>query len=168
MLPSAILPNTSSREILDAALTIASDSFLFLSSITDFMSSCETANILSPALGTCSKPSTLTAAEGPASLTVLPLSSIMARTRPVIVPDIMLSPVRRVPFWMSTVATGPLPLSSWASMTAPRASLAGLARSSFISATRRIFSKSSSMPWPVLQEIRHTGVSPPHSSGTRP
>src|SRR6478752_4345436 len=42
----------------------------------------------------------------------------------------MESPTRSVPDWMSTVATAPRPLSSFASMAMPRASLFGLERRS--------------------------------------
>lgn len=97
-MPSAMLLNMSSSETLEEVFIIDSLSFLLRSSITCFISVWETAYIESPELGTSSRPSTLTAMEGPASLTVLPLSSIMARTLPVTVPEMRLSPVRRVPF----------------------------------------------------------------------
>ena len=54
----------------------------------------------------------------------------------------MVSCIRSVPFWTSTVATGPLPLSSLASMTVPFASLFGFALSSRTSACRSIISSS--------------------------
>ncbi len=75
--------------------------------------------MLSPALGTSSSPSTETAIDGPAALTALPLSSNMARTRPIVVPERILSPVCSVPFCTMMFATGPLPLSSLASMMVP-------------------------------------------------
>lgn len=53
--------------------------------------------MVSPALGTSSNPRMETAIEGPALLTVLPLSSIIALTRPVVVPEMMESPVFSVP-----------------------------------------------------------------------
>ena len=65
--------------------------------------------------------------EGPAFLTWLPLSSTMARTWPMIDPVTRVSPVRSVPRWTRTVATGPRFLSSLASMTVPLACLSGLA-----------------------------------------
>ena len=52
-----------------------------------------------------------------------------------------------------TVETYPLPLSKEASITVPTAFLSGLAFNSKISDSRRTFSKSSSIPCPVLAEI---------------
>ena len=54
-----------------------------------------------------------------ALFTALPLSSNIARTRPMVVPDKMLSPVRSVPVCTMMLATGPLPLSSFASIIVP-------------------------------------------------
>ncbi|MPN38580.1 hypothetical protein SDC9_186104 [bioreactor metagenome] len=68
---------------------------------------------------------------------------------------------------MSIVATGPLPLSSFASITTPFANLLGLALSSAISATSKIDSSSLSMPIFVTAETGTQITSPPHSSGTR-
>ena len=55
-------------------------------------------------------------ATGPASSTVSPFSSSMARTRPNASPATIESPTRSVPRWTSTVATGPRPRSRWASI----------------------------------------------------
>ena len=57
-----------------------------------------------------------------------------------------MSPTRSVPVWTMIVATGPRPLSSWASMIVPTASRFGFALSSWRSATSRMISSSSSMP----------------------
>ena len=58
----------------------------------------------------------------------------------------MESPTCKVPFCTRTVATGPLPLSSCASITRPLAFRLGLAFSSFTSAVKRIISRSSGIP----------------------
>ena len=59
---------------------------------------------------------------------------------------------RSVPDWTSTVATAPRPLSRFASMATPRASLSGLARrSSAASAVSRTASSSWSMPCVLLR-----------------
>ena len=78
----------------------------------------------------------------------------------------MKSPTRRVPFCTSTVATGPRPLSSSASMTRPLARLSGLAFSSRISAVSRIVSSRLSMPSPVFAETGTNSVLPPQSVAT--
>ena len=105
-----------------------------------------TAKNSSPASGTPSKPCTSTGMEGPASLTFLPWSFIRARTRPENWPHTKLSPWCRVPSWMSTVATGPRPLSSLASTMRPWAGLLGLALRSMISDCRATSSSRSSRP----------------------
>ena len=56
---------------------------------------------------------------------------------------------RRVPRWTSTVATGPRPLSSWASMTMPSAGRSGLALRSSTSACSRMASSSLSRLVPL-------------------
>ena len=76
------------------------------------------------------------------------------------------SPALSVPFSTKSVATGPLPLSSLASITVPFASLFGLALSSFTSATSSTFSSSSSIPMPVFADTGTAITSPPHSSTT--
>ena len=83
------------------------------------MRSSATAWKSSPASGTSPMPMISTGTEGPASVTFWPLSLVMARTRPTAVPAMITSPCFRVPFCTSRVATGPRPLSSRASMTAP-------------------------------------------------
>ena len=77
-------------------------------------------------------------------------------------------PVLKVPFWTSNVATGPFPLSKFASITTPVASALGLALRSWISATSKMYSNNSSIPVPCSAETFTTMVSPPQSSGTRP
>ena len=64
------------------------------------------------------------------------------------------------------VATGPRPLSSRASMISPLAGVSLGALSSSTSACNSTFSRSSSIPWPVLAETSMNGESPPYSSGT--
>ena len=146
--------------------SLASNFLFSTSSRASFSSS--TAAKSSPALGTSARPMISTGTEGPASFTVLPLSSRITRTRPTAVPAIIVSPVRSVPVCTRTVAIGPLPLSILASMTTPFASLSGLALSSRTSAVRFTISSSSSMPSPVFAETGTQITSPPHSSQTRP
>ena len=122
---------------------------------------------MSPPTGTSPRPVISTGTEGPASCTRRPLSSIMERTRPTVVPATIVSPECRVPFCTSTVAMGPMPLSSLASITVPLAARSGLALSSSMSAVRIIISSRSSRPALVTAETGIQGVSPPHSSGTR-
>ena len=88
----------------------------------------------SPARGTSSKPRTSTGVAGGASRRRSPRSLSMARTRPKVIPATKGSPSRRVPSWMMTVATGPLPRSSRLSMIRPRAGRSGAALRSSISA----------------------------------
>ena len=65
----------------------------------------------SPASGTSDRPWISTGIAGPASCTALPVSSVIARTRPNTAPASTMSPRFSVPDCTSTVATGPLPLS---------------------------------------------------------
>ena len=109
-----------------------------------------------------------TALDGPALVTRLPMSFSSARTRPNVSPTTMMSPTLSVPVWTSAVATGPRPLSSFASTIVPIASRFGLALSSWRSATSRIISISSSSPRRVLAETGTSGTSPPYSSTTIP
>ena len=119
----------------------------------------------SPASGTSERPSTSTGTDGPAFFTFSPRSLIIARTLPKVVPAMMESPIRSVPFCTRTVATGPRPLSSCASMMTPRASRFGFALSSLTSATRRTISRRSFMPCFCFAETGTMMVSPPQSSG---
>ena len=73
----------------------------------------------SPGDGSCSRPSTSTGVDGPATLSGRPRSSMSARTRPTTGPAMMLSPTRSEPSCTSTVATGPRPRSSLVSSTVP-------------------------------------------------
>ena len=77
----------------------------------------------------------------------------------------MESPTWSVPFWTRTVATGPLPLSSCASITRPLAFRLGLAFNSFTSAVKRIISRSSGIPSFVWADTGTNTVLPPQSSG---
>ena len=120
----------------------------------------------SPASGTVDRPSTWTGVDGPADLTCSPLSLIIARTLPHAAPATIGSPTLSSPLSTSTVATGPRPLSSWASITMPLARPVGLAVSSSSSATTCSCSIRSSTPTPWSADISTTIVSPPHDSGT--
>ncbi len=73
-----------------------------------------------------------------------------------------------VPRCTRTVATGPRPTSSCASITTPDAGALELALSSPTSATSKIMSMSSSRFSRCLAETSTTTVSPPQASGTRP
>ena len=90
----------------------------------------------------------------------------MARTLPWDAPAEIKSPTLRVPFCTSTVATGPRPLSSSASITRPLAFLLGLAFNSSTSAVKRTISNKSEIPSPVLADTGTKMVLPPQSSET--
>mmetsp|Transcript_10027 Transcript_10027/g.18938 ORF Transcript_10027/g.18938 Transcript_10027/m.18938 type:complete len:328 (-) Transcript_10027:690-1673(-) len=122
----------------------------------------------SPAVGTSFSPRNCTGKDGVAYSTFSPRSLVMERTRPQAPLHTMMSPTARVPFCTSTVATAPLLRSKWASTTVPVAPAWGLALSSATSAVSRIISRRSSMPSPFLALMGTMGVSPPHSSLTRP
>ena len=107
---------------------------------------------VSPACGVPSKPNTCTGVEGGASRTLFPLSSNIARTLPWYIPATNGSPILKVPFWTRIVAVIPLPLSSWASTTAPRASLSGFAFKSSNSASSNIFSNNCSTLVPCFAD----------------
>ena len=77
----------------------------------------------------------------------------------------MVSPTRRVPFCTSTVATGPLPLSSSASITRPLPLRFGFAFNSRTSAVRSTISRRSVTPSLVCAETGTKIVLPPQSSG---
>ena len=119
----------------------------------------------SPASGTSDRPWISTGIAGPALVTALPFSSVIARTRPNTAPASTMSPRFSVPECTSTVATGPLPLSRRDSMTMPRAGAFFGAFSSSTSACSRIASSSSSMPAPVFADTGMNCASPPYSSG---
>src|ERR1039457_5192367 len=106
--------------------------------------------------------------DGPASLTILPFSSSIARTRPNTEPTNTASPRRIVPDCISTVATGPLPLSRRASITNPLACVVRGAFNSNTSACNKTPSSNLSMPCPDLEETSTNIESPPQSSGTTP
>ena len=67
--------------------------------------SSSTTAIESPAFGTSSKPVSCTGVAGPASVMRLPRSSVIARTRPQVVPEKNGSPTFSVPSWIRTVPT---------------------------------------------------------------
>ena len=132
------------------------------------MRSSVTARTSSPALGGAERPMTTTGWAGTAASTSLPFSSNMARTRPKAVPAATASPTCRVPRRTRMVATGPRPLSRWASMTEPWARRSGLAlRFSSTSATSRMVSTRVSRFCWVLADTSTNWVLPPYSSATR-
>ena len=98
-------------------------------------------------------------------MTLLPLSSIIARTLPLAAPAEIKSPTCKVPFCTNTVATGPRPLSSSASTTRPLAFLFGFAFNSKISDVKITVSKSVSIPSPVFADTGTNSVDPPQSTG---
>ena len=75
----------------------------------------------SPAFGTPLRPKISTGVDGPAVLILFPLSSDIALTLPWLAPAAIFAPTFNVPFCTRTVATGPLPLSSLASIIIPLA-----------------------------------------------
>ena len=98
----------------------------------------------------------------------LPRSSISARTLPTIVPAMSVSPTRNVPSCTRIVATGPRPLSSFASSTVPDALRFGFALSSLISVTSSTISSSAGIFSRFFAETGTVTVWPPQSSGTSP
>ena len=123
-----------------------------------------TTTIWSPGSGAPSRPRTSTGVAGRASSTCWPRSFERAFTRPHWPPATMISPRFSVPRLTSTVATGPLPLSSLDSMTTPSASRSGLALSSRISASAEMVCVSSSRPVFLRAETKTAGVWPPMAS----
>ena len=151
------------------ASNLLSRSFSFLSATIAFISfSFLTTSKWSPACGTSDKPNTSTGVEGSAFWILSPLSDNKALTLPQAVPTTIQFPALNVPFWTRSVATGPLPLSKFASITTPEASALGLAFKSWTSATSKMYSNNSSIPVPWRAETFTVIVSPPHSSGTKP
>ena len=111
-------------------------------------------------------PNTSTGTDGFASVTVFPWSLIKALTLPHCSPTTKISPLRSVPFLTSTVATGPRPVSSLASMTAPCAARSGLAFNSSNSDCNAIASNNPSSPVPLRAEISTSCTSPDIASTT--
>ena len=97
-------------------------------------------------------------------VTFSPLSSSSARTRPHCEPATTISPTFSVPRWTSTVATGPRPRSSRASMTVPSAVRSGSALRSSSSACSAIASSSLSRLVCLVAETSTSSVSPPIAS----
>ncbi len=122
----------------------------------------------SPACGTSFNPVISTGVAGPASLSRRPISFVITRTRPKVLPTTIGSPTFNVPCCTNNVATGPFPLSRRASMTVPIARCVGSAFKSSTSATNRIISSNSSMFLANFAEISTKIVSPPHASGINP
>ena len=122
----------------------------------------------SPALGTSDKPKISTGIDGPASLMVLPSSSVMARILPNTEPANSMSPLRKVPDWTNKVATAPRPLSKRASTMMPFAGASTGAFNSNTSASNNTASSKPSMLRPFLAEMSTNWVSPPQESGFTP
>mmetsp|Transcript_12109 Transcript_12109/g.52048 ORF Transcript_12109/g.52048 Transcript_12109/m.52048 type:complete len:338 (-) Transcript_12109:624-1637(-) len=120
----------------------------------------------SPAMGTPPRPMICTGVDGPASSSLFPYASAMARTLPQCAPTSTASPILNVPVCTKSVAMAPLCLSRYASTTVPRALRSGFATSSSTSATSATVSRSLSTPVPCLAETWIIGTSPPHSSHT--
>ena len=167
--PSFIWLNKSSRDNLWLDFNISSLCCCCLfSAILLATLSLGTSTNWSPPCGTSESPSISTAVDGPATLTLLPFEFIIALTLPLATPATIGSPTLRVPPWTSTVATGPLPLSSCASITVPTALLSGFAFNSSISATNRTISSKWSIPMFFLAETGTAITSPPQSSTRSP
>ena len=105
--------------------------------------------------------------DGLASIISLPLKFFIARTLPPARPAIILSPRRKVPACTKAVATGPSPLSIWASIIVPTANRLGLAVNFSKSANNKTISSSVSKPVRCLAEIGTQIVLPPQSSGNK-
>src|SRR5215472_15105544 len=110
------------------------------------------------------KPRTSTGVEGPAVSTGAPVSETSARTRPQSAPATTRSPTRSVPRCTSTVATGPRPRSSLASITVPSAGRFGLALRSRISDCKPMVSSSRSMLSFLVADTSTSSTSPPSVS----
>ena len=140
--PASICDFRSSRVIATEAFLSFSSFALALACATALASLSSSKTLkLSPATGTSFKPMISTGVPGKASVISLPISLVILRTLPYAVPTTTESDCLKVPFCTSKVETGPLPLSSLASMTVPVASFFGLAFKSRTSATTRIVSK---------------------------
>ena len=120
---------------------------------------------LSPAEGLSLNPVISTGVLGPASTIFSPKSFLNVLTPPWVVPTTIGSPSLNVPFWINSVATPPMALSTLDSITVPTAYLLGFAFNSRTSLIASNVSRSVSIPSPVLQEIFTNGISPPQISG---
>ena len=167
-LPSFICSNISSKlNALWANFFPLSASFLFIATLLASFSLSNAMN-LSPATGTSSIPVTSTGLDGSADTISLPVSSLKVLTFPENDPTTIGSPNLKVPFCINNVTTGPIFLSSLASITEPIAYLWGFAFKSNPSESKLILSSSSSIPCPVWALIFTNIVSPPQDSGVRP
>mmetsp|Transcript_25727 Transcript_25727/g.42490 ORF Transcript_25727/g.42490 Transcript_25727/m.42490 type:complete len:476 (+) Transcript_25727:520-1947(+) len=120
----------------------------------------------SPAQGSPLRPTSSTAAEGPAASIGSPRASCSLRTFPHCAPATMIWPMRNVPFCTSAVATAPCPSTCLASRTTPAASRFGFAVRSSSSACNTTCSSSKSRPVPSLADTSAESTSPPNSSST--
>src|SRR6056297_589325 len=167
--PSLICSNKSSKETLPFLLFSSSLIFSFLIDAKFFANfSSSTEYNTSPASGTSDNPVISTGYDGPAWFILSPLCPTIVLILPYAAPTRTKSPLCKVPFFNNTVETGPLPLSSLASIITPTASLSSFALISCISATNKIISNNSFMPCFFNADTSTHIVSPPHSSGTNP
>ena len=72
-----------------------------------------------------------------------------------------------MPFWTNKVATGPLALSKWASITVPFANLSGFAWRSSTSETSKIISSNLSIFCFLIALTGTITISPPQSSAIK-
>ena len=148
-----MLSNNSSRESDFFSPFLASSAFFLLIETLFASSIVSNAINLSPALGVSLSPVISTGVDGPASTIFSPLSFFIVLTLPYVVPTTTGSPKRSVPLRIKNEAIPPTFLSSFSSITAPKAYLDGFALSSLTSAIASIVSRSLSTPSPVLAEI---------------
>ena len=118
----------------------------------------------SPASGAESKPMTSTGTDGPAWLTLAPVSSVMARMRPKESPASRMSPRSSWPRWTSAVQTAPRPFSMRDSIITPLAAPLAGACNSNSSACRETACSRASTPSPVCADTGTNCTSPPQSS----
>ena len=123
---------------------------------------------VSPASGTPPIPRISTGIDGPALSIFSPLSLIKALILPLWRPTTKWFPTLSVPSLTSIVPIGPLPLSSFASITTPLAGFSGFAFSSRISDWISIISRSSFKFSFFFADTLTKITSPPRFSGTRP
>ncbi len=142
-----------------------SRSKIFAASIASLASRSELTTLKdSPGFGTSTSPRISTGVLGPASLIPFPDQSNNARVLPHVDLNKTISPDLSVPSFTITVATGPFPLSSLASITTPSGDALGFAFNSCISASSKTLSNKSDTPIPCLAEISTAPTSPPQPS----
>ena len=121
-----------------------------------------------PTFGAVLKPKTSTDLLGPAISTLFWFSSNIALTLAREFSTLIFSPTFKLPFLTNTVAKKPFRLSREDSIITPLNGFFGSAFKSSISEIRRIISRSSSIPLPVLAEISTQTTLPPRPSTKTP